>query len=724
MARDATVRTVLTANDQASGPIKAFQNTLKGVKGEMSDLNDTTALLTGGLAGIAAAVGVQALQQLGAAVADLGRQGEQMGMLRTSFDQLAGSVGQSSAQMLDAMRTASGGMIADQELILSSNRAMMLGVADSSAEMAQLLEVAAVRGRAMGLSTAQAFNDLVTGLGRMSPLILDNLGIVTGGEKVFIDYAKSIGKSAEALTDAEKKQALFNKVINETDTSAAPLVSQFERMDAAIQNAKMALGELFSPAIAAIAQDLANAVNEVTDAMRTDAIEAAQNNLWDFGNEVLRLAQQLQDLQALSSFAQLGGDTAQLAKIEEDLANTTTQLQVYVENYNQAAALTGAPLIDPAAIEQGTIAYMDAAAAAAYLARQQEVTADSGQMLAEAERMVASASGMMQGALNRAGSAVDTIRNKFVQAAAAGMNASLAFNEFSKFKGLQDQAAQIQSGLGNLGFYDSEEIAFYVDLNTETAITSADDMIDKFEEMNKAASKAGGGVSELDQALSGLQGKALSAVQQATQLDVGINPEDFLPREDAVNENARRLAAIMRDGFADQPWLEKFKNEVPGVFAELAASADPRGTAAQMLQEFQAGLRPELLDLGAIKEKIKTDLAGEAAMKATAAQITAELVADTGGDSADIQAKVAKALGLGVAQADVTGGILGELNSATFTAQLASAATGAGKGWGSTFLSMVGSNVPTELIGILTNLVTPEVLARIQQAQSQTEPPT
>ena len=54
----------------------------------------------------------------------------------------------------------------------------------------------------------------------MSPLILDNLGIVTGGQKTFDDYAASIGKVAEALTDAEKKQALINKAIEGT----APLL--------------------------------------------------------------------------------------------------------------------------------------------------------------------------------------------------------------------------------------------------------------------------------------------------------------------------------------------------------------------------------------------------------------------------------------------------------------------------------------------------------------------
>ena len=98
----------------------------------------------------------------------------------------------------------------------------MLGVGESAEQLAQLMEVAAMRGRAMGLTTTQAFNDIVTGIGRMSPMILDNLGIVTGGEKTFEEYAASIGKAADALTDAEKKQALIGKAIEST----APLMEQ------------------------------------------------------------------------------------------------------------------------------------------------------------------------------------------------------------------------------------------------------------------------------------------------------------------------------------------------------------------------------------------------------------------------------------------------------------------------------------------------------------------
>ena len=44
-------------------------------------------------------------------------------------------------------------------------------------------------------------------------MILDNLGIVVNSTEANEEYAKSIGKAAYQLTDAEKKQALINKVI-------------------------------------------------------------------------------------------------------------------------------------------------------------------------------------------------------------------------------------------------------------------------------------------------------------------------------------------------------------------------------------------------------------------------------------------------------------------------------------------------------------------------------
>lgn len=149
-------------------------------------------------------------------VLDFSHEGAQIQRLSDTSSALARSMGMDMGHIMDSVRTASLGMVSDYDIMQASSRAMMLGVGNSAEQLGQLMEVAAIRGRAMGISTTQAFNDIITGIGRMSPQILDNLGIITGGQKTFDAYAESIGKTAEALTDAEKKQALVNKAIEGT----------------------------------------------------------------------------------------------------------------------------------------------------------------------------------------------------------------------------------------------------------------------------------------------------------------------------------------------------------------------------------------------------------------------------------------------------------------------------------------------------------------------------
>lgn len=141
--------------------------------------------------------------------------------IEASFRELATGVGQSADVILDAMKNASDGAISEYDLMLSANRAMMLGVADTADEMTNLLDIALARGQAMGLSTSQAFNDIVTGLGRGSALILDNLGIVIDLDMAYSEYAASLGKAADQLTDVEKKQATVNRVMAEAAEATA-----------------------------------------------------------------------------------------------------------------------------------------------------------------------------------------------------------------------------------------------------------------------------------------------------------------------------------------------------------------------------------------------------------------------------------------------------------------------------------------------------------------------
>ena len=168
-----------------------------------------------GMAGIAGGIGVASLVAMGVKAAqtmtELAGLKAQIEMVGGAFEDMAGG-GQAAQSMLATLRNASQGTISDYDLMLSANRAMMLGVAQNSDEMTKLLEVAMRRGQAMGLSTQQAFNDIVTGIGRASPMILDNLGIVINATETYEAYARSIGVAADTLTKAQQTRALVQAV--------------------------------------------------------------------------------------------------------------------------------------------------------------------------------------------------------------------------------------------------------------------------------------------------------------------------------------------------------------------------------------------------------------------------------------------------------------------------------------------------------------------------------
>lgn len=255
-----------------------------GLKGVDAKLKDTKSNLEGvGTGGETAGKGVNlaslALGALGTVLtADLVSRAMSLGVelntvgaaserLKQAFDDLAAYNNANADAIVASLKEASGGTIAETDLILAANRAMMLGIGADAEKLGDLMEVARFRGRAMGLSTEQAFSDIVTGIGRLSPMILDNLGIVIDAENTYGDYAESLGKSADELTDVEKKQALLNRVIaeGEKQISAAGGIKdddldKLERLGAAKKDLMTAAGEF----VTAVAPDTAGLTDTLT----------------------------------------------------------------------------------------------------------------------------------------------------------------------------------------------------------------------------------------------------------------------------------------------------------------------------------------------------------------------------------------------------------------------------------------------------------------------------
>jgi hypothetical protein len=296
----------------AAGGFQVLPRTIAGLSGEAAAAAQSVTSLVGSVTAVSGAVmafkGVYDIAQLGA----------QAQLVNTRFQSLATSAGTTGDALMKALRAGSGGEISDLNLQLAANKAQLLGVASSAEQFGTLMSIAKDRAQQMGITTTQAFDDLTTGLGRGSKLILDNLGIIVDADAANQAYAASIGTTVSALTDQERKQALINQVLKDGQATIAATggavestAGQIAQGQAAFDNLKASIGGVAAIKLGPLAEDVGKVVNALAGA---GDIGAAFGNVADLGakfNPVVNTVQAL--TQAVD---QAGASLGQLAGIE------------------------------------------------------------------------------------------------------------------------------------------------------------------------------------------------------------------------------------------------------------------------------------------------------------------------------------------------------------------------------------------------------------------------
>ena len=170
--------------------------------------------------------------------------------------------GVSADAMLAKLREVSAGTISDTALIEAANRSMALNVSNDMDQIARLLEIARLRARAMGTQTTDAFNDIVTGIGRASPLILDNLGIITKG---WAEEARAAGVAYDA-------QFILNKVLEQGGEQLKTVgdlaltdAERFQRMNTQLENSSKEIGQALLPIMVDLADVIAGVASKTAN---------------------------------------------------------------------------------------------------------------------------------------------------------------------------------------------------------------------------------------------------------------------------------------------------------------------------------------------------------------------------------------------------------------------------------------------------------------------------
>jgi hypothetical protein len=133
-----------------------------------------------------------------------------------AFTNLSGGT-ENASIAVDKLKSATNGTIGEFDLFQQANNAMILGVTKNSDEMAHMFDVAQRLGAALGKDTAHSIESLITGIGRQSRLMLDNIGIIVKADEAYEKYARSLDTTVDKLTDAQKKQAFLTATMEAAD---------------------------------------------------------------------------------------------------------------------------------------------------------------------------------------------------------------------------------------------------------------------------------------------------------------------------------------------------------------------------------------------------------------------------------------------------------------------------------------------------------------------------
>jgi len=189
-----TLKVIITALDKTKGVFSKLGGT-------MAKLGKT--LLKGfAIGGVAAAAGIAALT---AGVGKLIAIGAKVGPIQDAFKKMAGV---SYKKVLDEFDEMGRGMISHTDAMMAYNSAIGLISKDFADKLPKAMNLLGKVSAATGEDIGYLMNSLVTGVGRLSPMILDNLKIQVKLTDAYDEYAKEIGKSVGELTKQEQQMAI------------------------------------------------------------------------------------------------------------------------------------------------------------------------------------------------------------------------------------------------------------------------------------------------------------------------------------------------------------------------------------------------------------------------------------------------------------------------------------------------------------------------------------
>jgi len=191
-----------------------------------------------------------------------------------AFSSVARNDGLDAVAVFKRLEEAAGGTVSRVQLLQKATMGSFLGI--DLKQMPELLQISRGIAKATGESVEYMFDSFVRGIGRMSPLILDNLGITVKMSDANEVYAEKLGKAVKELTETEKKQAFMNMAIEQGQKQLEALggmqetnLDKMQKLGPAIKDLTDKLGGLVDTPISGFVSGLAAAMKGMESTLDT-----------------------------------------------------------------------------------------------------------------------------------------------------------------------------------------------------------------------------------------------------------------------------------------------------------------------------------------------------------------------------------------------------------------------------------------------------------------------
>jgi lambda family phage tail tape measure protein len=253
------------------------------------------------------------------------------------LNQLGAASGVSLGNLAKQFTEASGGAISLRESMESTAKAVSAGI--SQAQFLKLGEVAKQASQALGVNMSDAVSRLTRGIVKLEPELLDELGIFTKIGPATENYARSIGKSVDSLTDFERRQAFANAVLDEGAKKFGEIdipTNPYDKLLASLKNVAQTILEVINKGLTPIIKLLSDSPNALTAAIGGLAVMLLKQALPAIGQYRQSLRAGAEEAAKLSEARSKAATAAINASNKERLAAKDAKAEVLTNKISEA----------------------------------------------------------------------------------------------------------------------------------------------------------------------------------------------------------------------------------------------------------------------------------------------------------------------------------------------------------------------------------------------------